>query len=142
MSQHPQALMRGSIVLLAALACTSATEPGGPRVVIRQVRAPSAAPMARATVTAGVLTVMGHYGLRHGCRRLSGHLDHGATYLKLTIQGSAPRVPCVEPWAAYDYEARVTQLPVGQYQLTVIHTGAEQGRRPIPIVLRTDLRVE
>jgi hypothetical protein len=136
--------MRIRIVALSCLVagCTTGPDPASTLVHVEQRASPETGARAEASLAGDVLTVRGHYQLRYGCRALTGTLERKPGVLRLRIIGSRPRATCPETWAHYDYEATVGPLPPGSYQLTVLHTGAEVGRWPLPIVLRTDLGVK
>ena len=135
--------MRRAVLLsLMAAACSSELEPGLPRVAVRQVSAAAPGQAPRVEVRGDRLIVTGHYSLRYGCRRLSGHIEQKPGILRLAIVGSGPVQRCAEDWSHFDYEALTGPLPVGTYQLTVVHVAAERSRRPLPIVLRRDVRIE
>jgi hypothetical protein len=135
--------MRIRIALSCLVAsCATELDPASAPVLVEQRASPEAEPRAEASVSGDLLTVRGHYRFRFGCRALTGTLERKPGVLTLRIIGSSPRTACPETWAHYEYEATVGPLPQGSYQLTVLHTGADVGRRPLPIVLRTELRVD
>jgi hypothetical protein len=127
---------------MLAAACSSELEPGLSRVVVRQVSTAGPEQPPRAEIRVDRLVVIGHYSKRAGCRRLTGTLDQKPGILKLTIVGSEPTQGCPQDWSHYNYEAVTSPLPFGTYQLTVVHVAAEWPRRPVPIVLRQDIRIE
>jgi hypothetical protein len=135
--------MRRAVLLsLMAAACSSELEPGLPRVAVRQVSAAAPGQAPRVEVRGDRLIVAGHYSMRYGCRRLSGHIEQKPGALRLAIVGSGPLQRCAEDWSHFDYEVLTGPLPAGTYQLTVVHVAAERSRRPLPIVLRRNVRIE
>ena len=134
--------MRWGWLGLLATACSAGVEPSSTRVLVRQGRASSENRVTRATVQGNVLIVRGQYGAGGGCRVLSGAVMEKPGVLKLEIIGSVPSILCPDDPRPYTYEARVGPLVPGAFQLTVVTRPAELRRRPVPIALRTDLRVE
>lgn len=128
-------------ICLLVAACSAGVEPSSTRVLVRQRGASGEHRATTATVEGNVLIVRGRYGRGSGCRVLGGVVEEKPGLLKLEGIGTVSKQHCLDS-GPYDYEARVGPLATGAVQLTVLTRPQELMRRPIPIALRADIRIE
>lgn len=115
------------VALILPLACSSTTEPRGPRVDFTAVNAVSpdapdwASSPPSVRVAPGRIDVAGILDTGAPCYDLRAETDRGARRITLTVIAREQNDACIRILASFAYRATIDGLAADRYELVVAH---------------------